>query len=69
MNYENVDGIAFLKEGQYICTKPRKLIENIDEIPYPAWHLFNIDYYALLRSPNIGKTERSFPIIRKGLPF
>lgn len=61
--FEDVDGIAFIKNHQYIRTKPRQLIENIDEIPFPAWHLFNIDYYALIRMPGIEKTDRSFPVL------
>jgi len=65
-----VDGIAFIEDGNYIKTKSQTLIENIDEIDYPAWDLFNIDYYALLRMPNIAKTDRSFPVLSgRGCPF
>lgn len=62
-NYEGVDGIAFIKDNQYIRTRPRELIKDIDEISYPAWHLFNMDYYALMRVPNIKNTDRSFPVL------
>lgn len=65
-----IDGIAFFDGENYVKTNPRKLISNIDTISYPAWDLFNIDYYALLRMPNISKTDRSFPILSgRGCPF
>lgn len=69
-DFENVDGIAFKRDGNYIKTSERALIKNVDEIPYPAWELFNIDYYSLLRMPNIEKSERSFPVLSgRGCPF
>ena len=43
-----------LKSGIY----KRELIEDIDTIPFPAWHLFPMDYYSLLREPNIRNNER-----------
>jgi len=43
----SVDGIAFRKkEGVVARTKPRKFIENLDTIPFPAWDLFPTDIYA-----------------------
>lgn len=60
---KKVDGIAFIEDGCYIRTNPRKLIEDIDSILMPAWELFNIDYYSLLRLPGISQNERSFPVL------
>jgi radical SAM superfamily enzyme YgiQ (UPF0313 family) len=37
---ERVKGISFLENGRVICTPRRPFIENLDELPYPAWHLF-----------------------------
>ena len=54
----SVHGIAFLKNGKCIQTPRRALIPNIDEIPFPAWDLFPIDHYALLREANIKNSER-----------
>lgn len=36
---EDVDGLIYLKEGQLMYNKPRELIQNIDELPFPAYHL------------------------------
>lgn len=61
---EDVDGIAFLNEkNQYIQTKRRALIENIDEIDFPAYDLFDMTYYSLIRMPNIKPTERAIPVL------
>jgi anaerobic magnesium-protoporphyrin IX monomethyl ester cyclase len=46
------------------------LIQDVDSIPHPAWHLFPMDYYSLLREPNIRNDERCFPMITaRGCPF
>lgn len=61
---DSVDGIAYFNENnEYIRTKPRKLIENIDEIPWPAYDLFDINYYSMLRMPNIASNERCMPVL------
>ena len=35
---EDIDGLFFLKNNKPYLTPPRRLIENIDDIPYPAYH-------------------------------
>lgn len=61
---ESVNGIAFLDEsGNYIRTAPRKLIENIDEIAWPAYDLFDMSYYAMIRFPNIKPNERYMEVL------
>ncbi len=37
---KKVDGIAYKEGAVIVRTNPRALIENLDEIPYPARHLF-----------------------------
>lgn len=60
----SVDGIAFFDENNnYVRTKPRELIQNIDEIPWPAYDLFDINYYSMLRMPNISPNERCMPVL------
>lgn len=61
---ESVDGIAFLdKDGNYVRTNPRQLIQDIDQISWPAYDLFDITHYSLLRLPNINGNERCLPIL------
>lgn len=59
-----VDGIAYIdKKGNYIKTNKRELIKNIDEIAMPAYDLFDINHYALLRVPNVPATTRCLPML------
>lgn len=60
----SVDGIAYIdNSGTYVRTKPRELIKNVDEIPFPAYDLFDMTYYTMLRLPNIKPTERCIPML------
>lgn len=42
---KNIQGIAYKENGEIKRTQPRPLIRNLDELPYPAYHLFDIDKY------------------------
>ncbi|MFC1983973.1 B12-binding domain-containing radical SAM protein [Chloroflexota bacterium] len=65
-----VNGIAYLDGGRLVVTKPQELIKDLDSIPFPAWDLFPIDYYALIRQPHIKNNERAFPVLSgRGCPF
>lgn len=47
-NHKNpfeIDGIAYFENGNFKRNKPRDLIENLDNIPFPAWHLMPIKNY------------------------
>lgn len=56
-NWDTVPGIAFIKDGQPIRTKPTSMIKKLDNLPYPAWDLFNLSRY---HSPRI--TSRNNPV-------
>lgn len=61
---KSVDGIAFIDNTDtFVQTKRRELIQDIDTIAYPAYDLFDMTYYTLLRLPNIGASERSLPML------
>ena len=51
-NLNEVDGIYFKENSKIFNTKPRKLIENLDELPYPARELFPVEIY--IRNPLAG---------------
>jgi len=53
-NLKKVDGIVFKKDGDVIRTKPRKLVENLDDLPMPAYDMMPMKEYGkekLLFSP------------------
>lgn len=46
-NLSKIDGITFLHQGQLLRTADRKLIQDLDELPDPAYNLFPLDKYRL----------------------
>lgn len=46
----NVKGLAFhdKNDGSLVVTEDRPIITNLDELPFPAFHLFPMDKYKLL---------------------
>jgi anaerobic magnesium-protoporphyrin IX monomethyl ester cyclase len=69
-NLAAIHGIAY-REGDKVTINPReKLIKDVDSIPWPAWDLFPMDYYAMMRAPGIGQTERCQMVFTgRGCPF
>lgn len=62
-DWSSVSGIAFLENGNCIQTPRRVPIPDIDNIPFPAWDLFPMDHYALLREANIKNSERCMLVL------
>lgn len=44
---EDVKGVAYKRGSEIMLNKTRKLIEDLDSIPFPAWHLLPLDSYAI----------------------
>ena len=59
----NVNGIAFREGDKVVVNKRRPLIKDIDSIPMPAYELFPVDYYRLLRMPHCLNTDFSLPVL------
>jgi radical SAM superfamily enzyme YgiQ (UPF0313 family) len=63
-----VDGLALRSEGRQVLTRPRALIEDLDEIPMPAWDLLPLHRYV--PQPNDGPYLPKFSIISsRGCPY
>lgn len=56
---ENLDKIAGLtykqKDGKIRVNENRPWLQNLDDLPMPAWDLFNLNDYKLLASPLVSK--------------
>ena len=52
---EDVQGIYYKKGGEPVRTAPRPVIEDLDELPFPAWHLFDMGKY-ITKSILAGRT-------------
>jgi radical SAM superfamily enzyme YgiQ (UPF0313 family) len=45
-NLSNILGITYREENEIISNADRPLIENLDEMPFPAWHQIDVhDYF------------------------
>jgi len=70
LDLHKVKGIAFMEDKKLVRTEPRQLIKDIDTIAYPAWDLFPMDYYTLVRIPHIENNERCIPMLSgRGCPY
>jgi radical SAM superfamily enzyme YgiQ (UPF0313 family) len=58
-----IKGIAF-RDGEEIQINPRRgIIEDLDSIPWPAYHLFPMQYYRLMKVEHQADTEFSIPMM------
>lgn len=73
-----LSGIAFEKDGRVIKTNPRPYITNLDELPFPSYHHFNLNRYKYFRYdfPNsslngkkISELNQGFMITSHGCPY
>ncbi|HPZ07436.1 MAG TPA: radical SAM protein [Candidatus Eremiobacteraeota bacterium] len=65
-----IKGIAFREGDKVFINEKRPLIKDIDAIPFPAYELFPIDYYRLLRMPHVSNNDFVLPILSgRGCPF
>lgn len=58
-----VEGVAFREAKNIVVNKKRSLIKDIDKIQFPAYHLFPIDYYRLLRLPHATNSDFVMPVL------
>jgi anaerobic magnesium-protoporphyrin IX monomethyl ester cyclase len=42
---ENIQGLAFIKDGKTFRTAPRKVMRELDQLPVPAWDLIDTEKY------------------------
>ncbi len=65
-----VAGLSFLNRGKYVQTCSRKRIRAVDELPYPAWHYFNMEVYLSSRNAHGVYRGRSMGILAtRGCPY
>lgn len=66
--FEKIDGLAFKKNDKITINKRRKLIQNLDDLPFPARHLLSIDKYKVI-APGLKYTKPTTTIITsRGCP-
>lgn len=58
-----INGIAFRDNEKIIINERRSLIKDLDSIPFPAYELFPMNYYRLLRMPHSNNSDFCIPIL------
>lgn len=61
--FADIKGIAWNDNGKCVVNERRPLICDIDSIPLPAYDLFPMWYYRLMRQPNCDTTDFCFPML------
>lgn len=64
-----VKGIAYLTNGRITFTEPRELIADLDEIPFPAYHLIPMKKYTLPASRRLTNYPVGSIITSRGCPY
>jgi radical SAM superfamily enzyme YgiQ (UPF0313 family) len=64
-----VKGISYIEEGDVAHAPDRELIGDLDTLPFPAWHLFDIKNYADTPMVAVSKMPL-FPVLAsRGCPY
>ena len=61
--FDGIKGIAFQNGNQVVINPRRPLIQDIDSIPWPAYDMFPLEYYRLLRLPHSTNNDFVMPIV------
>jgi len=60
---KHVLGISYKVNDKVFINASRPLIVDVDSIPMPAYHLFNIEHYRLGSMPNKSNTDFVMPVL------
>lgn len=67
---EKIDGLIFKKNKNIVKTEPRKLIKNIDELPFPAREITPMNEIYLKNQFNLFNAKRMVSIMTsRGCPY
>jgi radical SAM superfamily enzyme YgiQ (UPF0313 family) len=58
-----VKGIAYRENDKTFINPRRELIQDIDTIPFPAYELFPMEIYRLIRMPHCNSNDFVFPML------
>ncbi len=65
-----IQGIAYRDGDRTVVNERRPLIADIDAIPFPAYDLFPMEHYRLLRMPHASNRDFVMPLLSgRGCPF
>ena len=68
IDYADIRGIVYRENGQVVFTPQREIIDDLNEMPGPAWHLFDMEKYQGIMSA--GAPFRAIGVVSsRGCPF
>lgn len=62
-NFKDIKGIAYLDNNEFKKNINNPLIKDLDTLPFPAYDMFNISYYRLLREVGTNTKDFVLPIM------
>ena len=70
LSFEGIHGIVYRSHDTMKKTPVRQYIENVDELPYPAWDLIDLDTYSKRRGMSTIGIRKYMPVFTsRGCPF
>jgi anaerobic magnesium-protoporphyrin IX monomethyl ester cyclase len=63
-----INGLAYIENGEIKRTAPRKVLKDLDTLPFPSWELINIDKYRELWNKHHGYFSMNL-VTTRGCPF
>lgn len=71
-SFEEIRGISFVREGKCINKPSNEFIEDLDSLPFPAYHLMPMEKYRYkgdAEDPTSGKERFAIIITSRGCPY
>lgn len=65
---KTIQGIAFRSNGEMIRTEKRAVIRNLDSLPFPAWHLVDLEKYRTIWEKHHGYFSVNM-VTTRGCPY
>jgi radical SAM superfamily enzyme YgiQ (UPF0313 family) len=63
-----INGLAYIENGNIVKTAPRKVLKELDTLPYPDWSLIDVDRYRELWLKHHGYFSMNL-VTTRGCPF
>jgi anaerobic magnesium-protoporphyrin IX monomethyl ester cyclase len=68
-DYKSINGIVYKDKGKVFFTNPRPYIENLDELPFPARDLLDIDKYCSAPTKKLSSFRTTSLLSGRGCPY
>ena len=69
MNFEHIEGLYFRNDGKIIKTAKRDFIKNLDDIPFPARDLYELELYKSAPTKKVSNEDATPILTSRGCPY